>query len=40
MIMEDSLLRIRGIDNDGVLGLVVNNEVGVVVTTSRPCSIR
>lgn len=33
----DLLWRVGGVDDDGLLGLVVNNEVGIVVASSNPC---
>ena len=26
-----------GIDNDGIVGLVVDDQVGVVIATTHPC---
>ena len=33
---EYLLIWIRGVDNDGFLGIVVNYEIGIVVTTALP----
>ena len=33
---EYLLVWIRGVDNDGFLGFVVNYEIGIVVTTALP----
>lgn len=29
--------RVRRVDDDGVLGFVIHDEVGVVVGTANPC---
>lgn len=31
--------RIRGINDHRILGLVICNQIGVVVATSRPCTV-
>jgi len=35
---RDSLRGVRRVDDDGVLGLVIDDEIGVVVGTTNPCS--
>ena len=37
--MRNSLSRVSWINDNGLLGLIVDNQVGVVVTTTRPCTL-
>ena len=33
-----SLFRVCRVDDDGILGLIVDDQVGVIITTAHPCS--